>query len=121
MYSGAQPALLRRPLQPGGRGGHPFVVDARVLGQMVGSRKPLGAHVTPVRLDARVRSTVPGQLVGAGETPSTAWPHAAIRLFTRMPPHVHLLTRKRSRCNTIYNYIIVTGVWERPVYITIEV
>lgn len=37
MYGGAQPALLRRPLQPGGRGGHPFVVDARVLGQVVGS------------------------------------------------------------------------------------
>jgi len=106
LYGGAFLALLRRPLQPGGRGGHPLVVDARVLGQVVGPRKPLVAHVTPVWLDARMRPTVPRQLVRSGETPSAARPHAPVRLLARMSPHVHLWTRKRRRIIIIMSLLI---------------
>lgn len=77
-----------RPSQPAGRrrrhgrGGVPaLVVHPRVFGQMVGPREPFVAHVTPVRLDARVRATVPGQLVGPGKTPRAARPHAAVGLL----------------------------------------
>lgn len=81
------PSLLR-PLPESG--GHRLAVDARVLGQVVGPREPFAARVAAVRLDARVRATVSGQLIGPGEAPRAARPHAAVRFLARMPSHVHL-------------------------------
>jgi len=102
--------LWPRPLRPGGRCGHSLVVDARVLGQVVGPRKPFFAHVATVRLDAGVRPTVSGQFVGPGEPPRAARPHAPVRLLARVPPHVHLWTKNEFvvtrgyDCNNIIGY-----------------
>lgn len=91
--------LLLGPLESGGhrrRGGHPFVVDPGVFGPVVGPRKPFLAQVTAVRLDARVRPTVPGQLVRPRETPLAPRPHATVRFLARMPPHVNLRIRAQN-------------------------
>lgn len=97
--------LLLHPLESGGhrrRGGHPFVVDPGVFGPVIGPRKPFVAQVTTVRLDARVRPTVPGQLVRPRETPLAPRPHATVRFLARMPPHVNLQTRAQND-TTFYN------------------
>ena len=53
-----------------------------VQGEMVGSGETAFADLAAERFGARVFPIVTGQLVGAGETPLTLWPVAAVRFLT---------------------------------------
>lgn len=55
-----------------------------VQGKVIGAREGAIAVRALERLHARVLPKVTGQLIGAGELPRTAFPHALIRLLSCM-------------------------------------
>ena len=61
-----------------------FAVDLEVLAKVIRTRESLVAQPAGVRTDARVRTTMSGQLVGPRETPVAVWPRADKRLLAGM-------------------------------------